>query len=231
MIFKNKNVHLTKETNSNIKIGNETIQKVQCTKFLGLYIDDQLRWTTHIKHCRSKLYSSLYALKTAKYLLTTSHMKTLYYSMIHPYLDYGIMLWGSASKSYIKSIEILQKKAIRTIMNASYNAHTKPLFKNLGILTFNDMFKLQIDKFMYESSHNTLPTNFVDIFEYNYNIHNHNTRQRHEPHIAMRETAFAGNTFIHQGPKLWPQIPVEIRESRNTQSFTRKIKIAMLKEY
>ena len=36
-------------------------------------------------------------------------MKTLYYSMINPYLDYGALLWGSASKTNIKPIEYWQK--------------------------------------------------------------------------------------------------------------------------
>ena len=126
-----------------IQIGNEIIQKETSTKLLGMYIDDQLKWSTHINHCNSKLSSSLYALRAAKHLLTINHMKTLYYSMIHPYLDYGALLWGSASKTNIKPIEILQKKAIRIITNSSYNTHTKPLFKKLRILTFHDMYKLR----------------------------------------------------------------------------------------
>jgi hypothetical protein len=52
MTFKNKHVHIANTMDSNIKIGKEILNKVQCTKFLGLYIDDQLKWTTHVKHCK-----------------------------------------------------------------------------------------------------------------------------------------------------------------------------------
>ena len=41
------------------------------------------------------------SLRAAKNVLTINHMKTLYYSMIHPYLDYVSLLWGSASKTNI----------------------------------------------------------------------------------------------------------------------------------
>ncbi len=47
--------------------------------------------------------------------------------MFQPYIYYGIILWGSAYQKVIKPIEIHQKKAIRLISNASYNAHTQPL--------------------------------------------------------------------------------------------------------
>ena len=148
-IYKKNNAN-TCVNNFKIQIGNEIIQKKTSTKFLGMYIDDQLKWTTHIHHCKSKLSSSLYALKAAKHFLTINHMETLYYSMIHPYLDYGALLWCSASKTNIKPIEILQNKTIRILTNSSYNTHTKPPFKKSRILTFHDMHKLHIDKFMYE---------------------------------------------------------------------------------
>ena len=134
MVFRKNNANTCVNT-FNI---HETEQKETSTKLLGMCIDDQLKWTTHINHCKSKLSSSLHALRAAKHFLTINHTKTLYYYMINPYLDYGALLWGSAAKTNIKPIEILQK-AIHIITNSSYNKHTKPLFKKLRILTFHDM--------------------------------------------------------------------------------------------
>ena len=39
-----------------------------------------------------------------------------------------------------KKIFKLQKKAIRIISLAKYNAHTEPLFKTLNLLKMNDIF-------------------------------------------------------------------------------------------
>ena len=38
-----------------IKIGNETIQRVEYTKFLGIQLDDKLNWHLHIKYIKNKL--------------------------------------------------------------------------------------------------------------------------------------------------------------------------------
>jgi hypothetical protein len=122
-ILPNKN----KNTTQDLRIGQDTIKRVISTKFLGLHIDEQLRWTEHIKYVKNKLSSSLYAIRSAKNILKTNQLKTLYTSMFQPYLEYGILLWGSASRSSLKTIEIMQKKALRVITNSTYNAHTDPI--------------------------------------------------------------------------------------------------------
>ena len=60
-----------------------------------------------------------------KHLLPRYILLTLYKSLVMPHLLYGIHLWGSK----YKKLEKLQKRAIRIIKGASYNAHTEPIFK------------------------------------------------------------------------------------------------------
>ena len=93
-----------------ILLGNEKVKKVDKFKFLGLYIDDKLRWDHHLNNAKAKIASSLYAINKTKHILTESHLKTLYYSMIHQYVDYGLLLTGTAAKSYIHALEVIQKR-------------------------------------------------------------------------------------------------------------------------
>ncbi len=129
MIFSNDHNSDLQQTGLHLKLGPENIKKVSHTKFLGLQIDKNLKWSEHLKHVKAKLASTLYALRSAKNFLKPQQLVTIYNSMFQPYIDYGIILWGSASQKVLKPIEIHQKKAIRLISNASYNAHTQPLFK------------------------------------------------------------------------------------------------------
>ena len=122
-------------------LNNTEIEQKTCTKFLGVIVDENLNWKAHIKQCKAKLACSLYALNTAKRLLNQYTRHMLYYSMIYPYLTYGVLLWGSASKTSLKPIETMQKKALRIIANTSWDAHTNILFNELKILKFIDIFK------------------------------------------------------------------------------------------
>ncbi len=98
-------------------------------KFLGVYIDEHLSWKHHLSHINSKIARSLFMLKQVKHLLPINSLKTLYNYMIHPYITYGIIAWGSANASDLKRTFLLQKRAIRTINKAPYNGHTDPLFR------------------------------------------------------------------------------------------------------
>ena len=56
MIFKN----IKSPANSKIiKIGTEIIEQTSIAKFVGIFIDDQLNWKTHIDYVRNKLSSML----------------------------------------------------------------------------------------------------------------------------------------------------------------------------
>ena len=66
-----------------------------------------------------------------------NYILKLYFTMVQPYLTYGIILWGSTYQSYLKRTVILQKKAIRYIHKADYNAHTKPLFYASNVLNIH----------------------------------------------------------------------------------------------
>ena len=56
-----------------LKIGSEIIKHVHTTKFLGLHIDENLNWSEHLKYVKSKLSSSLFAMRTAKNVLPAPH--------------------------------------------------------------------------------------------------------------------------------------------------------------
>ena len=81
----------------------------------------------------------------------------LYFTMIHPYLVYCNVIWGSASHLALSQLIRLQKRALRIITGSSYLAHTAPLFAQKRILNIYDLYKLQVLIFMYKEKHNMLP--------------------------------------------------------------------------
>ena len=151
-------------------------------------------------------------------------MRILCHSLIYPYLTYGTLLWGSSQSTYLRRLEILQKKAIRTVSKANYNAHTEPLFKNLQILKLKDIFTFHLSQIMYSFINISLPDPLMTMFTVGRNIHSHDTRHLHQPHIQYRKTAFLSKTFIHQAPETWYKLPETIRQLRSRHTFNIYVK-------
>ena len=108
MLFTNVNKRLSSEYS--LKIGDAIIERKQCIKFLGMTLDKNLSWSNHIKACCSKVAGSIYAINRVKNIIPREYMLTLYYSIIYPYLSYGITVWGAAYNTHIKKLFIMQKK-------------------------------------------------------------------------------------------------------------------------
>ena len=59
------------------------ISIVNETKFLGLFINNNLSWKTHIECIKTKLSSACYAVRSVKPFLTINTLKMIYYSYFH----------------------------------------------------------------------------------------------------------------------------------------------------
>ena len=94
-----------------LQIDNEKLEQVNSTKFLKIFTKLHLTWENHIEHCKSKVSSGIYALNISKHVLRQSHLKILYYCLVHSHLTYGLILWGNALQKSISKLERVQKTA------------------------------------------------------------------------------------------------------------------------
>ena len=174
----------------------DTLEQVQHTKFLGVFIDDKLLWDKHIEYCMRKVTSGIYGMNLAKHLLSCNHLKLIYYSLVHPYLIYGNLLWGNTYKKYIKRLEVLQKRALRIITNSSYNEPSSPLFKRVKILKVSDIHRELIITFIFRYVNATLPLPLLQLFDFQYDIHGHNTRHSKDLRPPQFNTALMKRSFL-----------------------------------
>ena len=213
-----------------LQINGQTIHRVNSTKFL-VYIDDELDWGLQISHIRKKIASGSYAINSAKRCLSVDNLRTLFYSFFHSHLSYANIIWCSTFQSKLRTLEVAQKRAIRNVCGVSYNEHSSPLLKKLGVPQLKDLHKIQLCRLMYNFTHDILPrSSLSDLFITNANVHAHNTRQRDDPHIS-RKTSFHSRTFVHQGPKLWMDLPTDIKQAVTLKSFTHHVKNHFINSY
>ena len=111
------------------------IEKAHNFNFLGVCLDNNLKWDGHIKFLASKLGKYSGILNKLKRYIPIDILRTLYCSMVNSHLNYAILGWGFACSRLKK----MQQRIIRMITCSKYNAHTSPLFKSLRILTLDDM--------------------------------------------------------------------------------------------
>ena len=116
-------------------------------------------------------------LKLNKYL-PTSALKTLYYALIHPFFSYGIIIWGSSNKSFSAKLKSLQNKTLKA--NGRLNWRTSPihLYHRFEILKIDDLYRLEVSKFMHRFFKNNLPK-YLELSTQNSNFLTHIMQDHH----------------------------------------------------
>ena len=212
-------------------IGNDKLENVRYTKFLGLFIDEKLEWDQHISHVKNKIRSGTYVMNAAKNVLSRNHLQILYNSLVHPYLMYGNLLWGNAHKKHIHKLEIIQKKAIRCMSKVAYNEHTTPLFKASRILKLTDIHILQLNQFMYDFVNCKLPTNLLELYIRNADIHNHHTRHIDDIHLPNVHFDITRRSFVYKSPLEWFQLSDKLKNAKSQSAFKFNIRKRLLYSY
>jgi hypothetical protein len=69
------------------------------TKFLGVNINENMKWNSHIKHLSSKLNTSYYMISFLRNVMSPHVLRTLYFACFHVHLRYGLTLWGGDPES------------------------------------------------------------------------------------------------------------------------------------
>jgi hypothetical protein len=85
----------------------------------------------------------------------------------------------------------------------------------------NDVYELEIGKFMYNYVHRNLPHYLSDIFTFTHDIHIHETRQASHIHIRpfTSLTVKSSNSFLCKGPLIWNRIPLTIQQKKQYKKF------------
>ena len=118
IIFKSRGKKLNQNVSS--KINDQAIEQVKYTKFLGLYIDDELTWKYHLDHAAAKISKMTGIMAKARHYLSLKTLQTIYDTMVYPYLTYCNIIWTSTYPTRLKSIFMIQKKIVRIMTFAKY---------------------------------------------------------------------------------------------------------------
>jgi hypothetical protein len=146
-------------TELQLRIGNKIIQRCEYAKYLGVFLDEHLKWNIHISKLCNKIKPILLWLWRIRYCMTKTSIRLAYISLIQSHLLYNIEYWGATYDNHLDPLVKLQKSAIRCCSFASYRSHTEPLFRNLRVLPLRKLYATTIACFVYKELHSLSHTN------------------------------------------------------------------------
>ena len=103
-------------------IENCTIERVSESKLLGVIIQDNLKWDSHIEYIIQKASKRLYYLRCLKRSgLTRNELKTIYVALIRSVCEYACPIWSTClTKELSDILKSIQRRTLRIIIPGTH---------------------------------------------------------------------------------------------------------------
>ena len=182
-------------------------------KYLGVLIDYKLSWKNHIDSITLKLSKTIGLLSKIRHFVPFHTFVSIYNCLVVPYLRYGLIAWGQASKTLLKKLLIFQKRALRFICFADRCDHAIPLFLRAKILPIHFLYYKLLAETMHDVNNDVILSQLKDLSIPTAKIHSYNTRSSvcNNFYIKKSELEIERKSFSRIEAKLWNEIPTKLR--------------------
>ena len=223
MLFKGSN---GEDIDLNISVNSKPLTRVTKVKFLGVIVDEKLSWKPHIGYISRKISKSLGIMYKIRKYVNTKSLRHLYFTLVYPYLLYRNIVWGTAYKTHLTTLTVLQNKIIRCMgYKQASHTNTDSLYSEMRIMKFQAMNEYLTCILMYNWYNATVPELFNCYFKFNFNVHEHNTRISKGLHVPSVKTELGKKCIAYRGTVLFNKLLVKNADMNcSVQIFKRNIK-------
>ena len=197
------------------KLCGHTLEHVFEEKDLGVVIDSELNFATHIETKISKANSFLGLIRRTFTFLDKGSMLKLYTAFVRPHLEYAHSVWNPTQRGLISKLENVQMRALNLIPELKGVPYNQQL-RSCGLTTLacrrlrGDM--IEVYKHLYAYDPRVLSHSFVV-----------NKRHSHKLVQSHSSTPLRNRLFYHRVQELWNGLPADIQTAPNLNCFKNRL--------
>ena len=153
-------------------LGSESLKVVQKPEYLGVWLQSDLKFTTHINDKVNKANRQLGLIKRALYSAPESAKLLAYTSLCRPHVEYAAAVWDPHLEYLIQDVEKIQHKAVRFIAKLKGResvtaARERLLIDTLATRRCNIRRNLLLRLLSNEQYHNVLVDDYDELLSNN----------------------------------------------------------------
>ena len=202
-------------------IGNKIINRETKTKFLGITMNYNLTWNSHVQEVLNKISRCSGIISQVRHCLTSEGLMQLYYTLV-----YCNNVWGGAGICLTNSLYISQKKVIRKVSFLKKFDHTNPAYISLKVLKYKDLSDYCAATLVFKTLNTPNNTMFQQRTNGPQRLRNSTLLLNPITHSAQAQTHIS-----YRGVKVWNSLPESIRLRSTMSSFKKSLKQYYLNQY
>ena len=216
----------------NILFSNVEIEWVSEYKYLGLLITNRMSYVTHIEKVSSKISQYVGIFYHLNKFLPLRNLMQIYHALVVPHMTLHIELWGGSQETYINKLRTKQNKLLRAILKVEIVGGrpvmgTAQMYRDLGVLTVQNIFKIRLFKLLNQLLSGELPSFYNMLLNPLVPNHSHNTRHGNFRH-PVASSGVLRRAIDRQMVLLYEEIPANVFVDDSVRASTRNYKKLLL---
>ena len=171
------------------------LERTKTIKYLGIVIDQNLKWTQHIEATTKRTRKLIYIFKNIRNILNINLLRTVYYALAQTLLTYGQIGWGGMARTNLDPLVKAQKALLRVITKKPYRSPSDDLYTDFKVL---DVRQLYIRSVLVRYRRDLMRNTDKDKPG-----HKHNTRHKEKQIQLKMRTVYGQRHYAYLGPKLY----------------------------
>lgn len=190
------------------------IEKANTIKYLGVVVDQYLRWTDHIDYLINKLRRLIFKFYQLREILDRKNMIMVYDSLAESLMRYCIIIWGGLYNTPLNNLDVIQHTLIKIMFKKERTYSTDLLYCESGLFSIRKLYTFQCLIWMLKS-----PT--LEI------VHPYGTRAAvNQPvNVPFCKKTHTQRFFLYFGPKLYNMLPASIKSISNKYKLKKQLKV------
>ena len=200
-------------------INNVCIRFVDSAKNLGVIIDNVFSFKTQVHKVIKSCYCTIKDISSIKGFLSESNLKQLVCSCIFSLIDYCNSLYFGINSDLISKLQRVQNCSAKLVLKRKIsNSSMETAMKDLHWLKVKHRIIFKILLIVHNCMQGNAPKELISLIE----------RGDSARTLHLKETRvgnkYGDRAFSHMAPKLWNMLPLDIRKTKNTEQFKKKLK-------
>lgn len=113
-------------------------------KYLGIIIDQHLRWDRHTQTTAKRLRRTLYKFRLLRNKLNTITLRQVYHAIVQSIVQYCVLIWGGAYAVHLNSVECAQRCVLRVALKKHYLYPSAKLYTDMNVPTLTNLYARQL---------------------------------------------------------------------------------------
>ena len=201
----------------------KTISPVSVAKDLGVYIDQYLTYDVHVTKTVSSCMNQLVQIGRIKHLLDRKTPLLLINSFVFSKLFYCSSVWGNTSKRNLHKLQLVQNFAARVVLGLKKFDHISQGRRSLKWLDVTEKVLFNDLVLVFKCVNGLAPDYLGKYFIKRSAVHNKNTRGCNNFVVPRCRLSMGQRAFYFRGPKEWNGLPDNIRNTKDIDSFKRRL--------